>query len=96
MRASDRYLAAIWRTDTGEHAVLTGAEPPVVLTSRTEAEAAIGASPHLVGVRVTLSVVFPEANGANVVPTVLSQGEISAARAAMGTSRLTLDDGIRV
>jgi hypothetical protein len=79
-----------------EPALLTGPDPSVVFAGGGEAEPTIGTSPHLVGVRVILSVVFPEANGANVVPPALSQCEVVAAGAAIWTLRPTLHDGFRV
>lgn len=66
------------------------AEAPVVFACGSQRQAPVWAPAHDIGVCVSLAVVFPIADGANLIRIPLTKSFIAAARAPQfGSGRLT-------
>jgi hypothetical protein len=62
------------------------AERPEVLSRLAQAQVSIRSAKNDVGINVALAIVFPKANGTDLVPAAFAQGQIPAAGAGINPS----------
>ena len=69
------------KADVGKRTFVRGPDPLVVRAGHCERQILIGSAHHYVRVGITLTVVLPETDGANLIGSPFTNGAIAAARA---------------
>lgn len=76
-----------WGTNVRQKPILDCTDALEVLSCRREAQPIVRTSSYLVGIVLVLSVILPEANGADLVAAPLRQGDVGAAGAGVRPAR---------